>query len=80
MRVIGTIFRHLGSIGVVSGINPIGTVKFLYGNEMNQKTIDVKLKNLKPVDLTDLTKEEYEAVLPLMQRVVFNLVDDMEIF
>lgn len=80
MRLIGAIFRHLGSIGVVSEINPVGTVRFLYGNEMNQRTIDAKMKNLKPVDLSDMTKEEYESVLPLMQRVVFNLVNDMEKF
>lgn len=80
MRVIGVVFRYLGSVGVVSGINPVGTVKFLYGNEMNQRTIDVKLKNLKPVGFMDLTKEEYEDVLPLMQKVVFNLIDDMETF
>jgi hypothetical protein len=76
----GDIVRHLGQIGVVLNKTPMGKASCLFGNEAKRSVLDINPSALAPIEIIDLTPQEHEDVLHLMQALVFLLVENNEPF
>lgn len=76
----GDIIRHDGWIGVVINETPTGKASCLFGNETKRSTLAIKPSALTPIEIIDLTPQEHEDVLHLMQALVFMLVENNEPF
>lgn len=72
---IGEIVRHNGKVGIVVFVLPISKLTCVFGNEVNRHSYAVKPSELRAVDMIDLSDAEMEDVLPLMQSLVFSLVE-----
>ena len=77
----GKIIRHNGKAGIIAGEPlPTGKIPCWLGNETRRQEIKAMPFELVVVDLIDLTPTECEALLPLMQALVFLMVEDKEPF
>lgn len=76
----GEIIRHDGWIGVVTGINPNGKAICLMGSEMNRFVLTINHKSLKPLEIIDLSRDELESALALMQVFAKELIDNKKPF
>lgn len=77
----GKIIRHNGQAGIIAGeLLPTGKIPCWFGNETRRQEIKAMPFELVVVDLIDLSHAEYEGLLPLMQALVFRLIDDRKAF
>lgn len=76
----GTIIRHNDRVGVVVDKTPLGRMSCVFGNETNRFMLAIKPSALSHIEIIDLTPQEHEDVLHLMQALVFTLVDNNEPF
>lgn len=76
----GTIIRHEGKVGVVADKLPFGRVACMFGSETNRFSLLIKPSLLTPIEIIDLTPQEHEDVLHLMQALMFLLVENNEPF
>ena len=76
----GFIIEYQGQKGIVMEAQPSGLITCLFGGECKRQMLDVKPSKLKLVGFIDLTPTECEALLPLMQALVFSMVEDKESF
>lgn len=77
---IGTIVKHLDRIGVVVNKLETGKAQCVFGSETNRFLLAVRPSLLTPIEIIDLTPQEHEDVLHLMQALVFLLVENNEPF
>ena len=76
----GKIIEYQGKKGIVIQEQPRGLITCLFGSECKREMMNVKPSKLALLDFTDLTPTECEALLPLMQALVFRLMDDKKAF
>jgi len=77
---VGTIIRHNGWIGVITNKLPNDRMDCMFGSETKRFSLPIFPRLLTPVEIIDLTPQEHEDVLHLMQALVFRLVSDRELF
>jgi hypothetical protein len=77
----GKVIRYENQAGVIIGDPlPTGKIPCWFGGEMQRHETSVNPFELVVTDLADLMPDECEAVLALMQALVFRLVEDKKPF
>lgn len=77
----GKIIRHNGKAGIIVGEPlPTGKISCWFGNETQREQDAILPFELVVVDFLDLTPDETQGLLALMQALVFRLIDDKILF